>query len=519
MSKFNKQAVGTGGVQRHLETRTANGGVGYLMEDKAKLMTQVMTCFFGEKKFYGGTAHNDAIVKGVRAMLNHDPKFVANLGVYAREVLHLRSVAHVIAAELANHPNGKQYAREAISSIVERPDDMTEIFAYFLAAFAPAQQKPSPYKARPPKGVGRGLAKHVNKKVPNSMKKGLADAFKRFDEFSLQKYNGSARQEKGVKLRDIYLVSHPSPNNQEQWQLWQRLLADELATPVTWETQLSERGNTREVWEELIAERKVGYMAALRNLRNMVQSGARNIDEIYDYLMNPVAVARSKQLPFRFLSAFKMAQGEGWGTSRTIQALETALKISAQNIKKLPGKTFFAADASGSMHMYPISAKSIIKPSDIAVLLMAIGNYISDEAITSVFATSFKPWPVSMDSGILANASSFNHADVGAGTNGHLPVEYLLKNKIKVDRIVMFSDNMVNPCLKNAMTTLQQYRREVNPDVWVHAVDLMGTGVQQYVGPRVNLITGWSEKVLDFIRLAEIGAATMIQEIENHHFK
>lgn len=494
MSKFNNMAKANpvlGGVK----TTTHNGGVGYTMEAKAKLMTQVMTCFFGEPKFYGGKQHNTEIVNGIREMLNLDPKFVANLGVYTREVLHLRSVTHVIAAELAAHVQGKPFARAAISKIVERPDDMTEIFAYYIAMFG--------------------------KPIPNSMKKGLGDAFKRFDEFSLQKYNGGARQGKEVKLKDIYLMCRPSPTTQDQYDMWRRLIANELETPVTWETQLATRGNTREVWEELLNNNAVGYMALLRNLRNIIQSGARNLDLVYEKIANEQAVLRSKQLPFRFLTAYKMASNEGWGTNKLMEALETAMKLSAQNLKKIPGTTFWAADGSGSMTSQGISEKSQVKPADIAMTLMSMGNYISDDSITSLFATGFKTVPVSPQNGIMQNVQQFNAVsrEIGYSTNGHLPIEYLLKHKIKVDRIVMLSDNQVNPCLRNAQATLQEYRKTVNPDVWVHAVDLMGYGTQQFTGPKVNLITGWSEKVLDFIMLAETGPQKMVSEIDTYFFK
>lgn len=514
MSKFNQQ-VPKAPVQQAVTN--ANGGVGYAMTAKAKLMTQVMTCFFGEKKFYG--ENNKEIVLAIREMLNIDPKFVANLGIYTREVLNLRSVTHVIAAELAHHPKGKPFAHEAIANIVKRPDDMTEILAYYLNVFTNRTPNPSPFGARPPKGYGDKIPKHVNKAIPNSLKKGLGTAFKRFSAHALQKYNGGARQQNEVKLKDVYFICRPSPNSQEQYEMWQQLINDTLPTPITWETQVSLRGNTREVWEELIHNNAIGYMAALRNLRNMITSGARNINVIYDMLSDEKEVLNSKQLPFRFLSAYKMAQQEGWGTSRTIEVLETALKISAQNIKKIPGKTFWASDASGSMTLYPISEKSIIKPADIAVLLMAIGNYISDESITTVFASLFKPFPVSINGGILANTSLFNHANVGAATNGHLPIEYLLEKKIFVDRIVMLSDNVVNHCMRNAQSTLDEYRRVVNPNVWVHAVDLMGAGVQQFKGPRVNYITGWSEKILDFVMLAEQGSGPMIAAVENYRMK
>ncbi|WP_289466150.1 TROVE domain-containing protein, partial [Klebsiella pneumoniae] len=87
--------------------------------------------------------------------------------------------------------------------------------------------------------------------------------------------------------------------NEVQNDLYRRLMAGELATPETWETQLSARGNTAEVWNELIDNHRLGYMALLRNLRNIVNSGSDRIPQVAATIADPEQVRRSKQLPFR----------------------------------------------------------------------------------------------------------------------------------------------------------------------------------------------------------------------------
>jgi len=74
-------------------------------------------------------------------------------------------------------------------------------------------------------------------------------------------------------------------------------LEDRLETPVTWETELSLKGNTKEVWERLIDENRLGYMAMMRNLRNIIKSGASNMDKVYEYLTDEERVLKNKQLP------------------------------------------------------------------------------------------------------------------------------------------------------------------------------------------------------------------------------
>jgi len=186
------------------------------MDVKDKLVSQVLTTFFNEAKYYGD--NSEEIIENIKAVLEIDPRFIANLAIYARKEMHLRSISHVLVAELANHTNGKPFARKAIAEVVERVDDITEILSYYLATYG--------------------------KPIPASMKKGLADAFSKFDEYQLAKYN----RKKEIRLKDILNLVHPKPLNNEQSNMWKRLLDGNLATPVTWETELSANGTTKEVW-------------------------------------------------------------------------------------------------------------------------------------------------------------------------------------------------------------------------------------------------------------------------------
>lgn len=479
MSKFNASATGKA------LTRNNEGAIAYSMKDKAKLVTQVLTSMFNESKFYGD--NSDDMVQTIKRVIQNDARFVANLCVYARKEMHLRSVSHVLLGELASEASGKKYVREALSKIVERADDMTEILAYYLS-------------------------KH-EKPIPNSLKKGLVDAFKKFDEYQLAKYN----RDSSVKLKDIILLTHPSPDSKEQEQLWKRVLEGTLETPVTWETELSAKGNTKEVWEKLIAENKLGYMAMLRNLRNIINAAPENINMIYEMLADEKRVLKSKQLPFRFYSAYKTLKQEGIGTSKIYDTLEIAIKASTKNVSKLLGKTLISADVSGSMRDR-ISAKSNITCSEIAVLMMAIANYICEETITTTFDTNLYLCQLSTQNGIIANANSFYA--IGGGTNITLPIRYALEKKIFVDRFIILSDNEINSGYGYSCQGLvDKYRREVNPNVWVHAIDMQGYGTQQFIGKNTNIIAGWSEKVLDFIFTAEEGIETLEQKISNYYFK
>lgn len=84
----------------------------------------------------------------------------------------------------------------------------------------------------------------------------------------------------------------------------------------------------------------------------------------------------------------------------------------------------------------------------------------------------------------------------------------------------MISDNEINSGWSGYTQTCQsqvdRYREKINKDLWVHAIDLMGYGTQQFIGDKANIIAGWNEKVLEFIALAEEGIETQVKRIEEY---
>lgn len=487
MSKFNL------GNAKTNKTYNNEGAVAYRMGDKEKLVTQVLTSLFNESKFYGDNSKD--ILSTVRNVIKYDAGFVANLCIFARNEMHLRTISHVLVAELAKSIEGKDYVRKVLNKIVERPDDMTEVLAYYINTYG--------------------------KPIPNSIKKGLGDTLGKFDEYQLAKYN----RDNAVKLKDILCLVHPKAKDEKQSDLWKRLLENNLETPVTWETELSAKGNNKETWESLISENKLGYMAMMRNLRNIIKSEASNINKVYEYLTDESRVLKNKQLPFRYYSAYKALKNEGLGTSKIYDALEIAIKISTKNIDRLGGKTLIAADVSGSMDSY-ISSKSEMTCAEVAVLMLSIANYICEETITTTFDNDLYQCSLSTQNGIIANANSIEVN--GGGTDITLPIRYLLNNKIFVDRIIMLSDNEINRGYtysigyggpKTCQALVEEYKKKVNPDVWVHAIDMQGYGTQQFAGKNVNIIAGWSEKVFDFISVSELGIDTLIDRISGYYFK
>ena len=477
MAKFNSP----------VSTKTVNkeGHVAYKMTDKSKLVTQVLTSFLNEKKFYGdNTADMQETIKRV---IKQDPQFVSNLAVFARREFNMRSVSHILTAYLAHEPEGKPFVRSTVRGVTVRGDDLTEIMACYLSIFG--------------------------KPIPNALKKGTNDAITKFDEYTLAKYKGEGN---AVKMRDLICLCRPKPTGKAQEELFKRCLEGNLAIPETWETQLSAHGNNAETWEKLIDSGKVGYMALLRNLRNIMQAQPRNIDKVLKKLADPDAVRKSRQLPFRFLSAYKSVHWSA--SSKVFDALEDAVDASVENLPKIPGKTVIAIDVSGSMSS-TVSSKSDVCCSEIAILLGLIANRICEDAIVYTFDDRLVKMDASHRDGILHTA--VHSRARGGGTNMGLPFEAMIREKIQSDRLIILSDNMCNRGVsywnnKTVQALADEYRRKTGNNIWVHAVDLMGYGTQQFAGPKTNIIAGWSEKIFDFILLAEQGEGTLEKTIENY---
>ena len=116
------------------------------------------------------------------------------------------------------------------------------------------------------------------------------------------------------------------------------------------------------------------------------------------------------------------------------------------------------------------------------------------------------------------------YASAGGGTRMSLPFEVMIRDGIRADRIIIISDNECNRYRWGdnkafVQNYADEYRRQSGIDLWVHAIDLMGYGTQQFAGSRTNIIAGWSEKVLNFILLAEQGAGTLEETIARYEWQ
>ena len=479
------------------KTQNYEAGESYNLSPKAELLHLTSTCLFREPKFYGRVnLHEEKINKAIKNVASIDPEFILKLANYLRNEQYLRSISTYLLVSASNTLDCKKFVRQYTPKIIQRADEITEALAMHQEIF---------------KQDGK-------KAFPNSLKKGIRDTFPKFDEYQFAKYNRKGK----VTFKDAIMLTRPK----EPSYIIKKILNDNLQVPYTWETELSAKGNKPEVWEKLIDSGKLPYMATLRNLRNILESNISSeyINQVADYISNPNNVKKSKQLPFRFLSAHKQLQSvSSMDTTKLLDAVEIALEESFKNITYLSGTTFIASDVSGSMSWRAISKHSSIVPREVGLVLSAGLHKFTERGLFGLFAENWKLVQLPKTGSILQNVSMLSNIDVGGSTNGWKAIRFLNDNNIKVDRIIVFTDCQLYDIdgwgysERSIRKELEHYKQNINPNVKTYMFDLTGYGTVNFPESdhSVAEITGWSDKTFKFIELFEKDINAQIKYIEN----
>ncbi|AZA85117.1 TROVE domain-containing protein [Chryseobacterium lactis] len=486
------------------------GAKAYTMTPAEELYSAVVTTGLSDATYEKG---NDRLARIQSLIEKNDPEFVAKLAVYARKDMYLRSIPLVLTTELAKQVSGTDLVSRTVDGVVQRADEITELLAYYQLA------------------NGRTETKKLNR-LSKQIQKGLVKSFNKFDEYQFAKYNRKAE----VTFKDALFLVHPKAKDENQQMIFNKIVSDMLETPYTWEVELSMLGQTKfasdaerksafkSKWEELIFSNKMGYMATLRNLRNILEADVSSdaMSKVCRYLSDEKAVSNSKQLPFRFLAAYRELKIiDSPYVSSVLEALEDAVMVSARNIKGFGFETsvVIAADVSGSMQK-SVSKKSKVLLYDIGLLMSMILQSQCKNVVTGVFGDRWLR--VAMPkSGILRNVDAFykREGEVGYSTNGYLVLEDLIKRQEKVDKVMLFTDTQMwnSTGSRNSFEDLWNRYKAIAPNAKLYIFDLAGYG-RQPLDVRKNdvyLIAGWSDKIFDVLNALEDhkSAVQMIQKV------
>ncbi len=394
------------------------------LTDEQRLRRAVLSCMLWENEFY---EDGETIVARIEALAAKvSPETLAKLAIEARTGMKLRHAPLLLLTVLVKTGAGKEkLVANTIASVIQRADELSELVAVYW--------------------------RNGKKPLSAQMKKGLARAFDNFDAYELAKYDRPGP----VRLRDVLFLVHVKPKAAEQAETWRKLAAKELDSPDTWEVALSAGADKRETFERLLKSGKLGYLAVLRNLRNMAEAG-----------VNPALVKKAlantnrakRVLPFRFVAAARAAP-------MFDRAIDKALREVIAGQAKLRGRTIVLVDVSGSMDA-SLSRRSDLRRADAAA---ALASVINGNVRIFTFSNDVKEVPARPG---LAGIDAILNSQVHGGTLLGKAVTHV--NGIDHDRLIVITDEqshdaVPDPVVARAyMINVASNRNGVGYGKWVH---------------------------------------------------
>jgi hypothetical protein len=532
-------------------TKTFEGGAGFTRDAKSELYLTSVTNMVGEDTFYESAREkDDRFVKLVRQVVLEDPDWAFRFLGWLRNKANMRSASVVFAAEAVKARLDAKDSSAFDASVGGQPGYAVKLGTKdFVWQGMARADEPGEFLAYWTSKYGKNL--------PQPVKRGLALATNNlFNEYSYAKYGKSG----AWQLSDIVNLVHPTPKDSVQGDLYRHALnernprnkgkeipesltmlrqrkqitsaltrdgvralmaSDEgrerlKAAGMTWEALTGMYGELDAAfWESLIFSGQLGYMAMLRNLRNFekAQISREARAQVCTRLAAPGEVARSRQFPFRFLSAYKAVESDWWSL-----ALSDALDHSVGNLPVFPGRTLVLVDTSASMDD-PISQKSSVTHAEIGALFGVVlaragesvdlhgfaggSSYYSSYSFGNTYGrdkVSFKhdlPKGGSMLKGIQSFTKRIG--EVGHGTQ---MVQALKETYDGHDRVILVTDMQAFAAYGGDEVT-----SAVPADVRMYGINPSG-----YASTALDLskrnryeVGGFSDQVFRMIRLLEAG--------------
>ena len=411
---------------------TYEGGKASRITSLEELKRATMSCLLWENEFYeDGVSIAERISTLVKQVIdNGQYNDVIELLKKVKFDMRLRHCPLWMIVSIFKA--GQKVSKELIASILTRPDDMGELISLYN--------------------------KDGKKPLPNQMKKGIALAFEKYDEYQLAKYNRNAN----YKLVDIANLCHPKVTDAID-----KLIKGALETPKTWEVLLSASGSDNEkkklAWLELINTQKLPDMALLKNIRGMLNVGVSKktiVNRIND-------IQNGKLLPIDYIRAGQ--------NNPTLESEIENKFLSTFTKEKAYGKTAILVDVSGSMDGDRLKY---------ALALAMIGR----EMYENVDIYSF-----SNETILVPNRRGFALADAIDKSQRHSGT-YMWKSVKNIsnkgyDRIIVVTDEQTMDAPENKLTDR----------MYVINVASYARGVGYTYGTNITHINGFSDKVFDYI--------------------
>ena len=500
--------------------KTYNSGAGFERDAKSKLFLLGVSSFNEDTYYESANLQMTRVKELVSKVLESDDgvAWLAGFTKWLRADANMRSMSIAIALVTAKTmlDQGVTGSRSIVSNVLQRADEPAEAIGYWYTNYG--------------------------RKLPQPVKRGIADAAKRlYNERSVFKYDSDS---KAIRFADVIQLVHPDPSSLKQSAVFKfaldrryndkalptvkvkgrdgeiveftlnvaaerekvkslggvelRKLANEgklteylKSSGMTWESLSSiiDGGMDAKAWEAVIPT--MGYMALLRNLRNFLNAGVSTevLDQIAARIADPDEVAKSKQLPFRFWSAYKETEH----SNQFSLAIERAFDASLVNVPALSGRTLILVDMSGSM-WGRMSAKSDLMRHDAAALFGAALAKRADEADLVRFGIGSEAIKFTKSTSVLKLKDKLTKDLGGTDLGGALTKHY--KGH---DRVIILTDEQYDPVYNIYWNPVDP--STIVPDKPIFIWNLAGYKPAGMGQPNVYTSGGLSDAAFGFIDL------------------
>ena len=510
--------------------KNRQGCAAYSLSDELRLISMLNTIKL-EPQFYRS---ENQTMRELRDLIERiglkDPYFVAQAIVYSRCLGEgMRSVNHLAAALLAPFISGKEYAKrfyglwdkkEKKGGCIYRVDDMSEI-----------------------KDVYAALNKST---LSNSMKKGFAAVLEALDTYQLAKYKDT--------VIDMANLTHPKSAlskaeivvDGKKMKVIDALMKGITVSADTWEVANSEAGQEvakavkagkltkaeaevtlanakNDNWEAMLTEGKLGILAAIRNIRSMLNSPRKEVvDALCKLVSNGQAIRNGKIMPYQIDYAYEVVKKEFSNSAdgrRVMEALLKGYEYAVPNLAEaLPGRTCVMVDCSGSMNTYCAQAgqrSNIATSAAEKAGLIAATIAKATNADVVRFGSHAEFYSYDPNESVFSLGRKIGHDNMG-GTSIPSAFELIRNAKRQYDRIILLSDNECNArgywSGDWVSGAYKKYVHDVaNP--YVYAVDLASYGTTPIAGDRVNYYFGYGFAMFEDIASKEFNPSAHIEAI------
>ena len=510
--------------------KNRQGCAAYSLSDELRLISMLNTIKL-EPQFYRS---ENQTMRELRDLIERiglkDPYFVAQAIVYSRCLGEgMRSINHLAAALLAPFISGKEYAKrfyglwdkkEKKGGCIYRVDDMSEI-----------------------KDVYAALNKST---LSNSMKKGFAAVLEALDTYQLAKYKDT--------VIDMANLTHPKSAlskaeivvDGKKMKVIDALMKGVTVSADTWEVANSEAGQEvakavkagkltkaeaevtlanakNDNWEAMLTEGKLGILAAIRNIRNMLNSPRKEVvDALCKLVSNGQAIRNGKIMPYQIDYAYEVVKKEFSNSAdgrRVMEALLKGYEYAVPNLAEaLPGRTCVMVDCSGSMNTYCTQAgqrSNIATSAAEKAGLIAATIAKATNADVVRFGSHAEFYSYDPNESVFSLGRKIGHDNMG-GTSIPSAFELIRNAKRQYDRIILLSDNECNArSYWSGDWVSGAYKKYVHDvaNPYVYAVDLASYGTTPIAGDRVNYYFGYGFAMFEDIASKEFNPSAHIEAI------